>query len=226
VFAAAGAANATDVYSKGSFKDAGFGYAPITWTGFYLGGHAGVSLTDELAFSYKDEGLDVLEGFSLDNAFVGGVQIGYNRQTLSNWVYGIEADLSFLDDGLDGDIDLTEFLASLRGRLGIASGNSLVYLTGGVAFLGYSDEFTRVFSDEFTKFDDTAIGFVVGGGIEHKFRSNFSVGIEGLYYNFSSDIEDTAHCGCFQTADLDRDFWVIRARASYHFTSGYDDPLK
>jgi outer membrane immunogenic protein len=226
VFAASGAANATDVYSKGSFKDAGFGYAPITWTGFYLGGHAGVSLTDELAFSYKDEGLKVLDGFSLDNAFVGGVQIGYNRQTLSNWVYGIEADLSFLDDGLDGDIDLTEFLASIRGRLGIASGTSLVYLTGGVAFLGYSDEFTRVFSDEFTKLDDTAIGFVVGGGIEHKLRSNFSVGIEGLYYNFSSDIEDTAQCGCFQTADLDRDFWVIRARASYHFTSGYDDPLK
>lgn len=229
MFAAAGAANAADVYDKGSFKDAQFGYAPITWTGFYLGGHAGVSLTDELAFSYKDYGLDVLDGFSLDNAFVGGVQIGYNRQTQSNWVYGLEADLSFIDDGLDGDIDLTEFLASIRGRLGIASGNSLLYLTGGVAFLGYSDEFTKVFSDEFTKIDDTAIGFVVGGGIEHKLRSNFSVGIEGLYYNFSSEIEDTAHCldECsFQSADLDRDFWVIRARASYHFTSGYDDPLK
>jgi outer membrane immunogenic protein len=230
VFAAAGAANATDVYSKGSFKDAGFGYAPITWTGFYLGGHAGVSLTDELDFSYKEDGLNVLEGFSLDNAFVGGVQIGYNRQTLSNWVYGIEGDLSFLDDGLDGDdIDLTEFLASIRGRLGIASGNSLLYLTGGVAFLGYSDEFTDIFSGGYTKIDDTAVGFVVGGGLEHKLRSNFSVGIEGLYYNFSSDIEDTSHCfeGCsFQNADLDRDFWVIRARASYHFTSGYDDPLK
>ena len=229
MFAAAGAANATDVYSKGSFKDAQFGYAPITWTGFYLGGHAGVSLTDELAFSYKEYGVNVLDGFSLDNAFVGGVQIGYNRQTASNWVYGVEADMSFLDDDLDGEVNLTEFLASIRGRLGIASGNSLLYLTGGVAFLGYSDEFTKVFSDEYTKIDDTAIGFVVGGGIEHKLRSNFSVGIEGLYYNFSSEINDTGHCytDCsFQSADLDRDFWVIRARASYHFTSAYDLPLK
>ena len=101
MFAAAGAANAADVYDKGSFKDAQFAYAPITWTGFYLGGHAGVSLTDELAFSHKEDGLEILEGFSLDNAFVGGAQIGYNRQTQSNWVYGIEADLSFIDDGLD-----------------------------------------------------------------------------------------------------------------------------
>lgn len=232
MFAAAQVANASDVYDKGSLKDAPFEYAPITWTGFYLGGHAGVSLTDELAFSHKDYGVDVLDGFNLDNAFVGGVQIGYNRQTPSNWVYGIEADLSFIDDGLDGDkIDLTDFLASIRGRLGIASGNSLLYLTAGVAFLGYADEFTKVFSDEYTKIDDTAVGFVVGGGIEHKLRNNFSVGLEGLYYNFSSDVKDTAkeHCyeGCsFQNADLDRDFWVIRARASYHFTSSYDIPLK
>jgi outer membrane immunogenic protein len=226
---AATTANAADIYNNGSFKDASqFEYAPITWTGFYIGGHVGVSLTDELSFSHTEDGSKFFEGVGVDNAFVAGVQIGYNRQTASNWVYGVEADLSFLNDNLDKNVDLTDFLASVRGRLGIASGNSLLYVTGGVAFLGYSDKFTKIFEDEGTKIDKTSVGFVVGAGIEHKLRNNFSVGLEGLYYNFSSNVKDTVACDpCeFQSTDLDRDFWVVRARASYHFGSDPGSPLK
>jgi outer membrane immunogenic protein len=133
-------------------------------------------------------------------------------------VYGIEADLGIVNDDVeDPDIDVTDYLATIRGRLGYAYGNSLIYGTAGVAFVGYSDDLQDRGSEE------AAVGFVVGGGIEHKLSSNFSLGVEGLYYDFSSEgINVTA--GDF---DLDRDFWAIRARATYHFSADrYDAPLK
>jgi outer membrane immunogenic protein len=227
VFALSGAtaANAADVFARESFKDAQTGYAPITWTGFYLGAHAGMAFADELAFVDKIDG--GTERIHLDNAFVGGVQLGYNQQGASNLVYGVEADLSLLNDDLgDGDTNVTDFLASVRGRLGISLGNSLLYATGGVAFLGYASDFTDILKGDEFKIDDTAVGYVVGAGIEHKFRNNFSIGLEGLYYNFSSDIKDVSDCGCDFNADLDRDFWVLRARASYHFNAPYERALK
>jgi outer membrane immunogenic protein len=156
--------------------------------------------------------------FDVDNALMAGIHIGYNWQTPSNWVYGIEADLGIVNDDVeDPDIDVTDYLATIRGRLGYAYGNSLIYGTAGVAFVGYSDDLQDRGSEE------AAVGFVVGGGIEHKLSSNFSLGVEGLYYDFSSEgINVTA--GDF---DLDRDFWAIRARATYHFSGDrYDAPLK
>ncbi len=47
--------------------------------------------------------------------------------------------------------------------------------------------------------------------------NNVSFGLEGLYYSFDSD----------NPFDDSEDFWVARARVSYHFTPGYDsEPLK
>lgn len=205
------AASAADVYGKdGGLKDEPYAYAPITWAGFYVGGHVGATVADSL----KQTDGDFSEGVEIDNALAGGVHVGYNWQTPSNWVYGIEADLGLINDDVE-DIDITDFLATIRGRVGIASGDSLLYATAGVAFLGYSDDVV----DEIGV-DDTAVGFVVGGGFEHKLSSRFSVGVEGLYYNFSSDSD-------FEGVDVDRDFWEVRARATYHFNaSGHEAPLK
>ena len=212
LFGAAAAASAADIYGKdgGGLKDEPYAYAPITWAGFYVGGHIGATL--ERPGLYHDH--DFFIGTDIDNSLTGGVHFGYNWQTPSNWVYGIEADIGLIDDEVF-DTDVTDYLATIRGRAGIANGNSLLYATAGIAFLGYSDDVV-----DFTGVDDTAVGFVVGGGIEHKLSSRFSIGVEGLYYNFSSDTD-------IDGADLDRDFWEIRARATYHFNAGgYDAALK
>lgn len=211
LFGAVAAANAADVYRKeGGLKDEPYAaYAPITWAGFYLGGHIGVTLTDDVEARYKDY---TVFGETIDNALTGGVHVGYNWQTPSNWVYGVEADLDLINDKLEG-YDVTDFLASIRGRAGIASGNSLIYATAGLAYLSYNKDF--VGGDGA---DDSAFGFVGGVGYEYKFTNNFSVGLEGLYYNFSSDLGEGL--------DLDRDFWTVRARATYHFGSRSDEPLK
>ncbi len=117
-------ANAADIYKGdgGSLKDAGpVDYAPpITWTGFYLGAHIGAAFDD-------GNNVDIVD----DATFLAGAHLGYNWQLPSNVVFGIEGDASFLD-GVD-------YLATIRGRLGYAFGPTLVYATGGAAFIGFSD---------------------------------------------------------------------------------------
>lgn len=193
----AGAAQAADLGGhRGSLKDEPV-YAPaFSWTGFYLGGHLGGSFGDEIDYDVYPESFDI------DNAFLGGVHVGYNVQTSGNIVLGIEGDISA------SGADFTNFLASIRGRLGIAANRTLFYATGGVAFLDWDD-------DAYT--DSTSTGWVAGLGVEHKLTQNLSIGAEGLYYSFSeTDLDGD---------DFDRNLWAVRGRLTYHF-GGDRAPLK
>jgi outer membrane immunogenic protein len=206
------AASAADVYQRGSLKDpAPVEYIPaITWTGFYFGGHLGVAFNgDGGRFEYFDD-VDVVDFDDNDNddtSFLGGLHVGYNWQKDGGWVFGIEGDVSFADD--------IDYLASIRARLGYAWGSTLVYATGGAAFLGVED----FFGD-----DDTLNGWVAGVGIEHKFTQNVSFGLEGLYYNFGDgDTYDFDEGTYFED---EKDFWAVRARLTYHMGPRYEEPLK
>jgi outer membrane immunogenic protein len=214
----ASAANAADVYpSSGSFKDEPVAYvSPMSWAGFYAGIHAGYRFDDELKFTTdgNSASLDIASGF------VGGIQVGYNWQRSPNWVFGIEGSLSILNDELDdGGLQVSDYLATIRGRVGYAVGNSLFYGTAGVALVSWADDIKEILTD------NTTVGFVAGLGYERKVASNLSFGVEGLYYNFSTkaavdDPEDPF------TLDVDRDFWTVQARLNYHFSSERDAPLK
>jgi outer membrane immunogenic protein len=182
LLAAAPAANAADIYNgDGGLKDAGpVDYAPpITWTGFYIGANLGAVWDDS----------DDIEIFD-DAALIAGAHLGYNWQGPRNFIIGLEGDVGFLDD--------VEYLATIRGRLGYAFGPTLVYGTGGAAFIGFDDDFFD---------EDSETGWVAGLGIEHKLRENVSFGVEGLYYDFEDDFDDAS-------------FWAARARLTYHF-GGY-----
>jgi outer membrane immunogenic protein len=208
---AAGAASAADVYQRGSIKDTGEVYMPpITWTGFYVGVHAGGAFGGQYTESDIDFEADI------DNAFTGGAHVGFNWQASPAWVVGIEGSISALalesEDAFDDE--LTDFVGSVRGRAGVAMGENLVYATGGVAFLSYADEAADLLNE------DTAVGFVVGAGWERKLGSNLSFGVEGLYYNFATDVEDDT------SFEAETDFWTVTARLNYHFNAGYSDPLK
>ena len=183
---------------------------------------------------------------------IGGVQGGYNWQ-VNALVFGIEGDISFsdwsersvafdrpLDEfGIAADVEGIEsvdvnFLASVRGRLGMAFGNALLYGTGGLAWADAEARMRVDLVDDegdvenlWTRnadFDD--LGFVVGGGLGWMvIPQTFSVGVEGLYYFFDEDktlFDDTVvhvnddEVDVRATASLD-DAWVIRARADFHF---------
>jgi outer membrane immunogenic protein len=179
---AATTGHAADIYRQPpSIKDAGpVDYAPpITWTGFYLGGNIGAN--------WPSDDFEILDD---DAKFIGGAHIGYNWQTPSNWVFGIEGDADFSDD--------FDYLASIRGRFGYSLGRTLIYGTGGVAFAGFSNDL----------FDDDATGWVAGGGVETKIRNNLSLGLEALYYDF----DDVTVGGVDDSVDA----LTVRGRLTIH----------
>jgi len=70
-----------------------------SWTGFYIGAHAGAAWQSAKDWSFFDPNGAVLP-FTLsgrDNALgaVGGLQAGYNWQFAPAWVAGIEGDISW-----------------------------------------------------------------------------------------------------------------------------------
>jgi len=154
-----------------SLKDATPVYRPFSWTGFY----AGINVGD--AWSKGDVNIPAYpfpNHTQTDSALIGGVQAGYNYQ-INNIVVGIEGDVSksnVSSTSLSGNggtelYNITEdWRASLRGRLGVALGTTLVYATAGEAWTNYSTQYIPLAGGVQKA---TGSGWTFGGGIEHAF---------------------------------------------------------
>lgn len=122
---------------------------PGSWTGFYLGGHAG-ALSATTTFS-DPEGVALYGGSVNSPGFLAGLQFGYNRQLAPQWVVGLEADASLLSSMgsntcLQSSVTVAgsnckvtpRALATLAGRLGFVTeprGRTLLYGKAGVAWM-------------------------------------------------------------------------------------------
>jgi outer membrane immunogenic protein len=170
---------------------------PADWTGFYIGAHAGAAW--QFAQNNQDPYNDKTAPATTTNTgFIGGGQIGYNFQR-GNFVYGLEADISGLSGKGTGTInDFTgstysasnqvRWLSTVRARLGLAVGDTMVYATAGVAFGGVKNnvtinpfnccgsEGTRTYSESKTR-----AGLAVGGGVSHMWDRNWIVSLEGMF---------------------------------------------
>ena len=133
-----------------------------------------------------------------DARFTVGGQAGYNFQT-GMFVYGVEGDLNWVDGkvsaafgpplvgaALNATSNL-DWMATIRGRLGLAFSQILVYGTGGVAFARFSDAwgFAVLGAHEFSN-SETRSGWTAGGGVEYMFARNWTAKVEGLYADFGS----------------------------------------
>jgi outer membrane immunogenic protein len=93
-----------------------------------------------------------------------------------------------------------DWMSTVRGRMGVAVGhsyNTLVYFTGGVAFADINNRWgagyntgaakARVTDSNFVS-DDTKVGWVVGGGIEHMFSAapHWTFKAEALWADFGN----------------------------------------
>lgn len=170
--------------------------AVANWAGWYVGISGGAARHD---WSFTQESGPILtydgqlwEG-SRTGAIVGG-HIGINWQS-DSFVYGIEADGNWLSVKRslvlpDGPSNLSSFAASskidwlvtVRGRAGLAVGNSLIYLTGGAAIAqpkngwqGDKGEFLVIRSNK------ARVGWVAGGGFERMITPNWTLRGEVLH---------------------------------------------
>jgi outer membrane immunogenic protein len=159
---------AADLPARAYTKAPAAAIAINNWTGFYLGAMGG----------YAQENSDGLG--SLSGGFAGGTA-GYNWQ-MGNVVLGIEADAAWADVGatffpLEARI---RAMGTVRGRVGYAFDQVLIYGTGGYAWA--DNRFT------FAAFSDSKVhsGWTVGAGVEVMFAPKWSVKAEYLYRSFES----------------------------------------
>jgi outer membrane immunogenic protein len=174
---------------------------PCIWCGFYVGFNAGGTWSDDTA-TYEQIGTPFVASTTLHpSGFIGGGQVGYNWETGGNIVFGVEADIDARDasDTVNGlmpfapantmdQVDVTEtedWLATVRGRLGLAYGNWLFYVTGGGAFgeVGHNYTQIRTTTGQMLTLSDspTLTGWTAGVGAEYALVHNFSIGIEYLF---------------------------------------------
>ena len=187
------------VFIGGSTLGADFGVrAPslspaFTWTGCYIGAHAGAGWTDKTVSVPS-----IVPGVSVTgHTFgpLGGGQVGCNLQ-FGGWVIGIEGEGSAADirgdttqtiQGITGTAHAeTDWLASATARLGWTWDRWMIYGKGGAAWAG--DKYSLsipVFPEQETA-SETRTGWTVGGGIEWALWNNWSAKAEYNYYDFGT----------------------------------------
>jgi outer membrane immunogenic protein len=117
--------------------------APVSiWAGGYVGANIGYGWGRAEATVGGVTGSQDLDGV------IGGGQIGYNWQWASPLVLGIEADFQGSGqkhDAVIGAATITNsisWFATLRGRIGYAPSNWMIYATGGLAYGEFRSEAT------------------------------------------------------------------------------------
>jgi outer membrane immunogenic protein len=197
--------------------------APFSWTGFYIGGHAGYhggsdrssTAANPVGWTFGAPLIDAITpGTVHPNGFIGGGQIGFNWQ-MNNFVWGVEADASYLGGtatravtGFTGGVNPADvftttaqsrFLGTLRPRVGLAVDRALFYATGGLAVTNakFTDSF-GFFGNAVTtavSSDTTRAGWTAGVGVEYAFTNNWSVKAEYLYADFGKYTQTIPTCG-------------------------------
>jgi outer membrane immunogenic protein len=177
---------------------------PQSWTGFYIGANVGGAWQDVSATP-----VSVVNGVFINPATInfsgGGVlaggQAGFNYQ-MSNFLVGLEGDFSWTDakatittlgtgvstGAVSTGTAQTGWYATLGPRLGFVLYDLLFYGKGGAAWTSatYSGSTTLVTTTTVAPTQFTALGWMVGGGIEWSFAHNWSVKAEYDYLNFGT----------------------------------------
>jgi outer membrane immunogenic protein len=206
--AAAGGAQAADMPVKAP-------WAPTeSWAGWYIGLNAGANWQQALndSDSYGSANTNA-------SGFIGGGQIGYNWQN-GNGVFGLEADL----DGLTGSgktsaytpsgknySNQIQWLSTVRGRVGLAVGNTMAYATGGVAIGGVKNSWNGIFAGSKSE-SATRVGWTVGGGVEHMMGSHFTLGVEALFVDLG---QSTITNSVGKTATFSNQAVIGRVKLNY-----------
>jgi len=216
--------------------------APPTWAGFYIGLNVGGISSD--ATWKNPDGIELwFPGSSVTNTatgFIGGGQVGYNWQ-YGHAVFGLEADMQYTSlnrtttiepgiAGLGGPSpvlnDQVKWLATLRGRSGLAVDNVLIYLTGGLAAAQTIHTFSIPVNDPDDAFNinKTKVGWTVGVGLEYMLWSNWTVKSEILYADLgtSSTTFNDIDGSCFFAPascrfDARDTMWIGRLGVNYKF---------
>ncbi len=189
------------------------------WTGFYVGineGWVGGTSAAMTETNFSPTGYFAASSVPAikqagdqqfnSRTFISGGQAGYNWQS-GSLVLGGEMDLNYMHvTGGDSSTAVypccaptnftiqssmhTDWLFTLRPRIGYASNNWLLYATGGLAVTKLNADF--LFTDTFATaheeqgFSETVYGWTAGCGVEMGLARNWSLKAEYLYADFGN----------------------------------------
>ena len=186
---------------------------PMSWTGFYLGGHAG-AMSGWTGFSDPD-GPPIYGGTVMTPGFLAGLQVGYDWQFAPQWLVGLQLAGSVVasqggnDTCMQSDVTAVgsnckvkpREIATLTGRLGFLTepqGRTLLYGKGGLAWMrslisinpnnaiGGNFPTTGDDPEQGTPTDRSvsALGWTVGAGVEYALTPAWSLNFEYDYLRF------------------------------------------
>lgn len=223
------------------------------WTGAYIGIHAGyTNIKSDSApvlggnWSIESAALqsNVVTNWSASQKVENvsfGAQLGYNVD-VGGVVAGFEVD-GTLHNGSDsylrgpiaspggpsytyGNTIDPKGSVSVRGKLGIPLGKTLIYATGGWGWTKAEVSADIISNGGYTKegrVNHTFDGYLVGGGIEHKIGSNASVRLEYTYAD-QGDVTyitlprtGNTFAGYTETFTQDLRMHQVRIGLNYHF---------
>jgi opacity protein-like surface antigen/outer membrane receptor protein involved in Fe transport len=173
------------------------------WTGFYVGASVdGRWLKSTSGAVNNATGAPFPASGGNAPQWGGGVQLGFDYMLPSRFVLGVAADMSSGGTKTATVSDVTGTSANqttvfdsetIRGRIGYAADNMLLYTTGGLAWS--NNQFVRTqlsgTLNNATAGTDEAVnigllGWTVGGGIAYAFAQNWNVFAEYRYTSFGT----------------------------------------
>jgi outer membrane immunogenic protein len=185
------------------------------WSGCYVGVNLGGGASGTNFSSTVDPGTYLAAGdaatvsgsggggANADGILAGG-QVGCNLQS-GKLVYGLEGDFDYFRSNPQFNNDTntlangntfaisqsltTNFLATVRPRIGIAADRNLAYITGGAAFtsISYTEGYVDANAPPGTgtaSASRSLVGWTAGAGWEYAFADRWTVRAEYLYTSF------------------------------------------
>jgi outer membrane immunogenic protein len=198
--------------------------APVyNWTGCYIGvnaggGASGSDFTTNVGPGGHLSGGDIGSGGTVgvagtgsanDSSYMAGGQTGCNWQT-GTLVLGLEGDVDYFHShpGFINDTAMlsdtspftisqrltTDYLATIRPRIGVAADRNLGYVTGGVAFTNAN--YTQNYFDQETPAPGAGgltaskmlVGWTVGAGWEYAWSEHWTLKFEYLFTSFPGNV--------------------------------------
>jgi opacity protein-like surface antigen len=177
------------------------------WNGFYLGSHIGSSWSDTTSRTFDTvTGAALGSGTRSDSNPNGGVQAGYDMTMSNRIVLGVVTAVSLVDSTtattnsnpagtiVSTSKGSTDWSGSVRGRLGYAFNNALLFGTGGWAWSTGSVRRTQIAGTVGLATPGTAetagitrSGWTLGGGLEYAFMPHWSVFGEYRHTEFGTE---------------------------------------
>jgi outer membrane immunogenic protein len=171
------------------------------WAGCYLGGALGYAWAPDFD-TERDVATGLLTGVSPTdsanaNGFKLGGYLGCNWQVTGQWVIGAEGDLEWANargtttfpnsgpplDFYDTRIDNQ---SSVRGRIGYALDNMLLYVTGGAAFAHVTEHDVLAATGAANNNSATRTGWTLGAGFDYAATAHWLVRLEYRYADFGT----------------------------------------